>query len=97
MPTHLSPYEEMQRFKTHPATANVGGRTQGRRWGAAINEGGLQAVPKLAFLGGCLIGCSAGFVNVSWIKGKIYNAMKTAMLAAEAAFKALKGDVPMMN
>jgi electron-transferring-flavoprotein dehydrogenase len=86
---HLSPYDEMQRFKTHPAIRPMleGGRRVA--YGArAINEGGLQSVPKLAFAGGCLIGCSAGFVNVPRIKGT-HNAMKTAMLAAEQAFQAL--------
>ena len=89
---YLSPYDEMQRFKTHPAIKPMleGGRRVA--YGArAINEGGLQAVPKLAFPGGCLIGCSAGFVNVPRIKGT-HNAMKTAMLAAEAAFKAIQGE-----
>jgi electron-transferring-flavoprotein dehydrogenase len=64
----------------------------GRRvaYGArAINEGGLQSVPKLAFPGGCLTGCAAGFVNVPRIKGS-HNAMKTGMLAAESAFNAIK-------
>ena len=86
---HLSPYDEMQRFKTHPAIKPMleGGRRVA--YGArAINEGGLQSVPKLAFAGGCLIGCSAGFVNVPRIKGT-HNAMKTGMLAAEQAFQAL--------
>jgi electron-transferring-flavoprotein dehydrogenase len=89
---HLSPYDEMQRFKTHPAIKPIleGGRRVA--YGArAINEGGLQSVPRLAFPGGCLIGCSAGFVNVPRIKGT-HNAMKTAMLAAEAAFKAIQGE-----
>ncbi len=88
---HLSPYEEMQRFKTHPAIRPMleGGRriAYGAR---AINEGGLQSVPKLAFPGGCLIGCAAGFVNVPRIKGS-HNAMKTGMIAAECAFEALSG------
>ena len=87
---YLSPYEEMQRFKTHPAIKPMleGGRRVA--YGArAINEGGLQSVPKLAFPGGCLIGCSAGFVNVPRIKGS-HNAMKTGMLAAESAFDAIK-------
>ncbi|WP_380874921.1 electron transfer flavoprotein-ubiquinone oxidoreductase [Sphingomonas sp. DBB INV C78] len=83
---HLSPFEEFQRWKQHPAIrAEIEG---GRRvsYGArAINEGGWQAVPKLAFPGGALIGCSAGFVNVPRIKGS-HTAMKTGMLAAEAAF-----------
>ncbi|MDA0998615.1 MAG: electron transfer flavoprotein-ubiquinone oxidoreductase, partial [Proteobacteria bacterium] len=86
---HLSPYEEMQRFKTHPAVRPIleGGRriAYGAR---AINEGGLQSVPKLAFPGGALIGCAAGFVNVPRIKGT-HNAMKTGMLAAECAFGAV--------
>jgi len=88
---HMSPYEEMQRFKTHPAIKPMleGGRRVA--YGArAINEGGLQSVPKLTFPGGALIGCAAGFVNVPRIKGA-HNAMKTGMLAAEAAFAAITG------
>ncbi|MEO0411198.1 MAG: electron transfer flavoprotein-ubiquinone oxidoreductase [Pseudomonadota bacterium] len=87
---YLSPFDEMQRFKTNPAVAAIlkGGRrvSYGAR---AINEGGLQSIPKLTFPGGALIGCAAGFVNVPRIKGS-HNAMKTGMLAAEAAFAALK-------
>jgi electron-transferring-flavoprotein dehydrogenase len=86
---HLSPYDEFQRFKTHPAIRDTfaGGKRLG--YGArAINEGGLQSVPALAFPGGALVGCSAGFVNLPRIKGS-HNAMKTGMLAAEAAFAAL--------
>src|SRR5438309_3598989 len=89
---YLSPFEEMQRWKTHPAVrAEIEG---GRRvsYGArAINEGGYQAIPKLVFPGGALIGCSAGFVNVPRIKGT-HTAMKSAMLAAEAAFEAISAD-----
>ncbi len=89
---YLSPFEEFQRWKTHPAVrAEIEG---GRRvsYGArAINEGGWQSVPKLAFPGGALIGCSAGFVNVPRIKGS-HTAMKSAMLAAEAAFEAISND-----
>ena len=89
---YLSPFEEMQRWKTHPAIcAEIEG---GRRvsYGArVINEGGYQAIPKLAFPGGALIGCSAGFVNVPRIKGT-HTAMKSAMLAAEAAFEAIAQD-----
>jgi electron-transferring-flavoprotein dehydrogenase len=89
---YLSPFEEMQRWKTHPAVrAEIEG---GRRlsYGArAINEGGYQAIPKLAFPGGALIGCAAGFVNVPRIKGT-HTAMKSAMLAAEAAFEAISAD-----
>ena len=86
---HLSPYDEFQRFKTHPAIRPTfeGGKRIG--YGSrAINEGGLQSVPQLAFPGGALIGCSAGFVNLPRIKGS-HNAMKTGMLAAEAAAAAL--------
>ncbi len=87
---YLSPYEEMQRFKLHPAIKPMleGGRRVA--FGArAINEGGLQSLPKLAFPGGCLIGCAAGFVNVPRIKGT-HNAMKSGMLAAECTFKAIE-------
>ena len=86
---YLSPFDEMQRFKTHPDVAKIleGGRrvSYGAR---AINEGGLQSVPKLTFPGGALIGCAAGFLNVPRIKGT-HNAMKSGMMAAEAAFAAL--------
>jgi electron-transferring-flavoprotein dehydrogenase len=86
---HLSPFEEFQRWKQHPAIREIleGGRrvSYGAR---AINEGGWQAVPKLVFPGGALIGCSAGFVNVPRIKGS-HTAMKSGMLAADAAFDAL--------
>ena len=87
---HLSPYDEFQRFKTHPVIRDVfaGGKRLG--YGArAINEGGLQSVPKVAFPGGALIGCAAGFLNVPRIKGT-HNAMKSGMLAAEAAFAAVR-------
>jgi electron-transferring-flavoprotein dehydrogenase len=86
---HLSPYDEFQRFKTHPAIRRTfdGGKRLG--YGArAINEGGLQSVPALAFPGGALVGCAAGFVNLPRIKGS-HNAMKTGMLAAESAVDAL--------
>src|SRR6201999_2977499 len=76
--------------KTHPLVAATlkGGKRIG--YGArAITEGGYQSVPKLAFPGGALIGCAAGFVNLPRIKGS-HNAMKTGMLAAEAASAALK-------
>ncbi len=86
---HLSPFEEMQRFKTHPAIRGYFDGGKRLAYGArAINEGGLQSIPKLAFPGGALIGCGAGFVNLPRIKGS-HNAMKTGMLAAEAAFGAL--------
>ncbi|MEP7084172.1 MAG: electron transfer flavoprotein-ubiquinone oxidoreductase [Betaproteobacteria bacterium] len=86
---HLSPYDEFQRFKTHPAIRSVFENGKRIGYGArAINEGGLQSVPKLAFPGGALIGCSAGFLNVPRIKGS-HNAMKSGMLAAEAAYSAV--------
>ena len=93
----IDPFGEFQRAKTHPAIAAMlkGGKRIG--YGArAITEGGEQSVPKLAFPGGALIGCAAGFVNLPRIKGS-HNAMKTGMLAAEVAFAALgagrAGDV----
>ncbi|MGO8915060.1 MAG: electron transfer flavoprotein-ubiquinone oxidoreductase [Stellaceae bacterium] len=83
---HLAPFEEFQRFKHHPLVRPYLEGGKRIAYGArAINEGGLQSVPKLAFPGGALIGCAAGFVNVPRIKGS-HNAMKTGMLAAEAAF-----------
>jgi len=85
----LSPFEEFQRFKTHPAIRPLfeGGRriAYGAR---ALNEGGWQSIPQLSFPGGALIGCAAGFMNVPKIKGS-HTAMKTGMLAAEAVFAAL--------
>tara|TARA_R110002073_G_scaffold75912_7_gene184996 strand:- start:1665 stop:2801 length:1137 start_codon:yes stop_codon:yes gene_type:complete len=87
---YLSPFDEMQRYKTHPAFGKLFEGAKRISYGArAINEGGLQSVPKLAFPGGALIGCSAGFVNVPRIKGT-HNAMKTGMMAAEEAFNALE-------
>ena len=86
---HLSPYDEFQRFKLHPAIRPTFEGGKRLMYGArAINEGGLQSVPRLTFPGGALVGCAAGFVNLPRIKGT-HNAMKTAMLAAEAAFDAL--------
>ena len=86
---YLSPFEEFQRWKTHPEVKKIlaGGRrvSYGAR---AISDGGWQSVPKLAFPGGALIGCSAGFVNVPRIKGS-HTAMKSGMLAADAAVEAL--------
>ena len=92
---YLSPFEELQRFKTHPA---IRGTFEGGRricYGArALNEGGLQSIPQLVFPGGALIGCAAGFLNVPKIKGT-HTAMKSGMLAAEAAFEALaQADAP---
>jgi electron-transferring-flavoprotein dehydrogenase len=94
---YLSPFDEFQRVKHHPRIRAFleGGKRVG--YGArALTEGGLQSVPKLAFPGGALIGCCAGFINVPRIKGS-HNAMKTGMLAAEAVFDALSkgrsGDI----
>ena len=86
---YLSPYEEFQRYKTHPAirTYLEGGKRVA--YGArALSAGGLQSLPKLTFPGGCLIGDDAGFLNASRIKGT-HCAIKTGMLAAQSAFDAL--------
>ena len=89
---HLSPFEEFQRFKTHPKVRDVfeGGRrvSYGAR---ALNEGGFQSIPKLTFPGGCLVGCTAGFLNVPKIKGT-HTSMKSGMLAAEAVFDTVTGS-----
>ncbi|MBA3940864.1 MAG: electron transfer flavoprotein-ubiquinone oxidoreductase [Sphingopyxis sp.] len=86
---HISPFQEMQKWKTHPEIAKIlkGGKrvSYGAR---AISDGGLQSVPKLAFPGGALIGDSAGFLNVPRIKGT-HTSMKSGMMAAEAAFAAV--------
>jgi electron-transferring-flavoprotein dehydrogenase len=80
---YLDPFEEFQRFKTHPFIADLLEDGECLNYGArALNEGGLQSLPKLSFPGGLLIGCSAGFLNVGKIKG-IHTAMKSGMLAAE--------------
>jgi electron-transferring-flavoprotein dehydrogenase len=85
----LSPFDEFQRLKHHPAIKRSLEGAKRIAYGArAITEGGYQSVPKLSFPGGVLIGCSAGFVNLPRIKGS-HNAMKTGMMAAEAAFAAL--------
>ncbi|TBW32311.1 electron transfer flavoprotein-ubiquinone oxidoreductase [Siculibacillus lacustris] len=86
---YLSPFEEFQRFKTHPAIREVFEGGKRLAYGArAITEGGWQSVPKLTFPGGALIGCSAGFVNVPRIKGS-HNAMLSGELAAEKIAAAL--------
>ena len=88
----LSPFEEFQRWKTHPAIrAEIEGGKRASYGARAINEGGWQAVPKLAFPGGALIGCAAGFVNVPRIKGS-HTAIKSGMLAAEAASRAVGAE-----
>lgn len=86
---YLSPFDEFQRFKTHPAISPLFEGGKRISYGArALTEGGYQSVPKLTFPGGALIGCSAGFVNVPRIKGS-HNAMTSGMLAAEAVVEAL--------
>lgn len=91
---YLSPFQEFQRFKTHPAIAPVFEGAKRIGYGArAINEGGFQSLPKLAFPGGVLVGCAAGTLNVPKIKGS-HTAMKSAMVAAEAIAEALAGDRP---
>jgi electron-transferring-flavoprotein dehydrogenase len=86
---HLSPFEEFQRFKTHPAIAPLFAGGKRLAYGArAISEGGWQSVPKLTFPGGALVGCAAGFVNVARIKGS-HNAILSGMLAADAVAAAI--------
>jgi electron-transferring-flavoprotein dehydrogenase len=86
---YISPFEEFQRFKTHPLVRHTFAGGKRLAYGArAITEGGYQSVPKLAFPGGALIGCAAGFVNVPRIKGS-HNAMLSGMLAAEHVAQAL--------
>ena len=87
---YLSPYEEFQRFKTHPLVRQTfEGGTRLSYGARALTEGGWQSVPKLAFPGGALMGCAAGFMNVPRIKGS-HNAMLSGMLAAEHLAAALK-------
>lgn len=86
---HLSPFHEMQRWKTHPEIAKILKGAKRVSYGArAISDGGLQSIPKLVFPGGALIGDCAGFLNVPRIKGT-HTAMKSGMMAAEAAAEAL--------
>jgi len=86
---YLSPFEEFQRFKTHPAVRDIFEGAKRIAYGSrAITEGGYQSVPKLVFPGGALIGCAAGFVNVPRIKGT-HNAISSGMLAAEHVVEAL--------
>ena len=91
---YLSPFQEFQRFKTHPAIAPTFEGGKRISYGArAINEGGFQSLPKLAFPGGVLIGCAAGTLNVPKIKGT-HTAMKSGMVAAEAIAEAFAADRP---
>ena len=84
---YLSPFEEFQRFKTHPKIKNIFEGGKRISYGArALNEGGFQSIPKLTVPGGLLVGCTAGFMNVPKIKGT-HTAMKSGMIAAEEIFK----------
>lgn len=90
---HISPFREFQRMKHHPFFAQLLEGGECIAYGArALNEGGLQSIPKLTFPGGALVGCSAGFLNVPKIKGT-HTAMKSGMVAAEEAFKAITDNV----
>lgn len=90
--TYINPFKEFQRFKTHPFVKELLEGGERISYGArAINEGGYQSIPKLTFPGGCLIGCTAGFLNVPKIKGS-HTAMKSGMLAAESIFDAIKNN-----
>ena len=94
---YLDPYQEFQRFKTHPAIRDTFEDARRISYGArAINEGGFQSIPKLIFPGGALIGCSAGFLNVAKIKGS-HTAMKTGMLAAEAIALAMPSKPALLS
>lgn len=89
---YLSPFEEMQRFKTHPSIAPLLSGARRVSYGAkALVEGGLQSLPKLTFPGGCLTGDSAGFLNVPKIKGN-HTAIKSGMIAAESIFECMHKD-----
>ena len=89
---YMSPYEEFQRYKTHPEIRTFFEGAKRISYGArAITAGGLQSLPKLVFPGGALIGCDAGFLNMSRIKGS-HTAIKSGMLAADAAFDAIAGQ-----
>lgn len=91
---YLSPFKEFQRYKTHPAIRHYFESPNSQRisYGArALNEGGIQSVPKLTFPGGLLVGCSAGLLNVPKIKGT-HNALKSGIIAAETIYEAHKQD-----
>lgn len=89
---YLSPFQEFQKWKTHPSIRTYfEGGTRIAYGARALNEGGFQSLPKLSFPGGCVIGCSAGFMNVAKIKGT-HGAMKSGTLAAEAVFEAITDE-----
>jgi len=89
---YLNPYEEFQRFKTHPSVYPLLEKSRRIAYGArTLVEGGLQSLPKLTFPGGLIVGDAAGFLNVAKIKG-IHNAMKSGMVAAESVFPLLQSN-----
>lgn len=91
---YLSPYREFQRYKLHPAVRHYFESPESQRIGygaRALNEGGYQSIPKLSFPGGCMIGCSAGLLNVPKIKGT-HNALKSGIVAAESLYDAHQAD-----
>ena len=91
---HLNPFKEFQRWKHHPKISQYLDGGERVSYGArAVNKGGLQSLPQLAFPGGVLAGCEAGFLNGAKIKGS-HTAMKTGMLAAEGVFAALQSEQP---
>ncbi len=91
---YLSPFEEFQRLKTHPAIKDLFEGAKRISYGArALNEGGVQSLPKLEFPGGSLVGCAAGFMNVAKIKGS-HTALKSGMIAAEAIVDHLVNGKP---
>jgi len=88
----LNPFQELQRFKTHPSIQPYFEGGKRLAYGArALNEGGLQSLPKMTFPGGLLVGCEAGTLNMPKIKGS-HTAMKSGMVAAESVFDALSAD-----
>ncbi|XP_035224138.1 electron transfer flavoprotein-ubiquinone oxidoreductase, mitochondrial-like isoform X1 [Stegodyphus dumicola] len=90
--SYISPFQEFQRFKLHPSVRPLfEGGTRIAYGARALNEGGFQSIPKLTFPGGCLIGCSPGFMNVPKIKGT-HNAMKSAIIAAETVYDLITSD-----
>ena len=94
---YLNPYQEFQRWKTHPAIASqLQGGTCVSYGARVLNEGGLHSIPQLTFPGGALLGCAAGFLNAVKIKGS-HTAMKSGMLAAEAAHAALTNSTDKNN
>jgi electron-transferring-flavoprotein dehydrogenase len=87
---YIHPFKTFQQFKTHPSVAPLfEGGTRISYGARALNEGGLQSIPKLTFPGGCLIGCGAGLMNVPKIKGT-HNAMKSGIVAADSIFEAIE-------